>query len=216
MKRKIAYIDESPQWISTFYHSFKEDFEILKIRVKENHTVNNLVKRLFQNKLDAIVTDYLLEEEGDVAFNGNAIVEEVRKYNAHFPIVMLTSYESQAISFMDDVHIIYGKSIFDGESEEELALFKSKIKSNISNYYKKKRDTDSRIKHLVEKKNNEGLNLFEEEELTKLYILHDELNPNDKDLPANIIHHSSISKLNEFVNETKEILKELKIINQNK
>jgi hypothetical protein len=49
-----------------------------------------------------------------------------------------------------------------------------------------------------------------------LYILFDELNPEGKDLPANLIHRDSISKLNEFVNETKEILEELKKLNQNK
>ena len=82
--------------------------------------------------------------------------------------------------------------------------------------YKKIEDTNSRIEQLVEKRNDAGLEIFEEEELTKLYILFDELNPDGKDLPANLIHRDSISKLNEFVSETREILEELKKLNLNK
>lgn len=50
--------------------------------------------------------------------------------------------------------------------------------------------------------------------MSKLYILFDELNPDGKDLPANLINRDSITKLNEFVKETKEILEELKKMNK--
>ena len=132
---------------------------------------------------------------------------------------MLTSFPTQAIGHTDDVHIIYNKNILSVENDrekEELDIFKSKIQSNISNYYKKIDDTNLRIEELVEKRNDVGLEIFEEEELTKLYILFDELNPEGKDLPANLIHRDSISKLNEFVSETREILEELKKLNLNK
>src|SRR5690606_37534668 len=111
----------------------------------------------------------------------------------------------------------YSKDILTVENEkdeEELDVFKKKIQSNISNYYKKIEDTNYRIEQLIEKRNNEGLKISEEEELTKLYILFDELNPEGKDLPANLIHRNSISRLNEFVNEAKEILEELKKLNK--
>ncbi len=123
MKYNIAYIDESPQWIQTFYQTFKHEFEIVKILVDKDCSIDNVLEILFKSELDAIVTDFLLEEEGEVSFNGNKIVEEVRGFKPYFPIVMLTAHEPQAISHMDDVHIIYGKSILDGESEEELELF---------------------------------------------------------------------------------------------
>ena len=132
---------------------------------------------------------------------------------------MLTSYPIQVIGHIDDVHIIYSKDILTVENDkdqEELDIFKTKIQSNISNYYRKIEDTNTRIEQLIEKRNSQGLDIAEEEELTKLYILFDELNPEGKDLPANLIHRDSISKLNEFVNETKEILNELKKLNQKK
>jgi hypothetical protein len=218
MKYKIAYIDEDKGWINTFYQTFKNDFEILRIEVNPESSVDAILDQLLSNNLDAIVTDYLLEENAEVPFNGNKIVEEIKRTKPHFPIVMLTSFPTQAIGHTDDVHIIYNKNILSVENDrekEELDIFKSKIQSNISNYYKKIDDTNLKIEQLIEKRNNNGLEISEEEELTKLYILFDELNPDGKDLPANLIHRDSITKLNEFVSETREILEELKKLNLN-
>ncbi|MGB6093746.1 MAG: hypothetical protein WBF83_08295 [Moheibacter sp.] len=219
MKYRIAYIDEDKGWINTFYHTFKNDFDVTRIEVNSESSVESIFAQLQESQLDAIVTDYLLEENAEVPFNGNKIVEEIKRVRPHFPIVMLTSYPTQAIGHTDDVHIIYSKDILTIENDkdqEELDIFKAKIQSNISNYYRKIEDTNTRIEQLIEKRNNQGLDISEEEELTKLYILFDELNPDGKDLPANLIHRDSISKLNEFVSETKEILEELKKLNQKK
>ncbi|WP_028524680.1 hypothetical protein [Runella limosa] len=217
MKYRIAYIDEDKGWINTFYHTFKNDFDVTRIEVDSESSIESIFVKLRESNLDAIVTDYLLEENAEVPFNGNKIVEEIKRTRPYFPIVMLTSYPTQAIGHTDDVHIIYSKDILTVENDkEELEIFKAKIQSNISNYYRKIEDTNTRIEQLIEKRNNKGLDIAEEEELTKLYILFDELNPEGKDLPANLIHRDSISKLNEFVNETKEILEELKKLNQNK
>lgn len=210
MKYKITYIDESDAWLNTVYHTLKNDFDVLRIKVNAESSIESIVTELFNSELDAVITDYLLEEEGDVSFNGNKIVEEIRKINPHFPIIMLTSHEPQAISHMDDVHIIYGKGILDGQSENELELFKTKIKSNITTYYSKIENTQKKIEELVKKQNETGLEMPEEEELTKLFILMDELEPNGKDLPVNLIHPNSITKLNDFVVQTREILEELK------
>ena len=219
MKYSIAYIDEDKGWINTFYHTFKNDLDITRIEVNSESSIESILAKLHESNHDAIVTDYLLEENAEVPFNGNKIVDEIKRIRPHFPIVMLTSYPTQAIGHTDDVHIIYNKDILTVENDkdqEELDVFKTKIQSNISNYYRKIEDTNTRIEKLIEKRNNQGLDIPEEEELTKLYILFDELNPEGKDLPANLIHRDSISKLNEFVNETKEILEELKKLNQKK
>ena len=210
MKYKIAYIDESDAWLNTVYQTFKNDFDVLRIKVDAKSSVASIIEELFSLELHAIITDYLLEEEGDVSFNGNKIVEEIKRHKPHFPLIMLTSYEPQAISYMDDVHIIYGKGMLDGENEDELELFKTKVKSNISTYYSKIGNTQKRIEELVAKQNEKGLELLEEEELTKLFMLMDELEPESKELPSNLIHHKSITKLNDFVAQTKEILEELK------
>lgn len=219
MKYKIAYIDEDKGWINTFYHTFKNDFEIFRMEVNQESSVESILLDIQINNLDAVVTDYLLEENAEVPFNGNKIVEALKNTRPHFPIIMLTSFPTQAIGHTDDVHIIYTKDILTIENDkdqEELDVFKNKILANISNYYKKINETNLKIEQLIEKRNSSGLDIKEEEELSKLYILFDELNPDGKDLPANLINRDSITKLNEFVKETKEILEELKKLNQKK
>lgn len=210
MKYRIVYIDESDAWLNTFYQTFKADFEIIRIKVKEDSTINSIVEEIFKNEPDGVVTDYLLDEEGQVNFNGNQIVDAIRKVKPHFPITMLTSYEPQAINHMEDVHIINGKSDLDGESEEALQILKSKIQHDIESFYRKLSATQSKIEELVKKKNESELEPQEEEDLTKLFILMDELEPKGKEIRANLIKSESITKLNDFVIETKEILEELR------
>src|SRR6185437_9849855 len=210
MKYKIAYLDESDQWLNTFYHTFKKDFEIVLIKIDGSLGIDEIITKLFSDNIDAIVSDYLLEEEGNGSFNRNKIVQALKAHRPYFPIIMLTAHESQAINHMDDVHIIYGKHILDGENDYELNLFKAKIKSNIEHYYTKFSSTQKRIEELAKKKNSGGLQLSEEEELTRLLILMDELEPEGKDMPANLLSQGSITKLNEFVAETKALLEELK------
>ncbi|MEZ2414310.1 hypothetical protein ACA086_05045 [Muriicola sp. E247] len=210
MKYRIVYIDESDAWLNTFYQTFKADFEIIRIKVNEESTIDSLIEEIFKNEPDGVVTDYLLDEEGQVDFNGNQIVDAIRKVKPHLPITMLTSYEPQAINHMDEVHIINGKSDLDGESEEALQILKSKIKHDIDNFYRKLSNTQSQIEDLVKKKNESELEPQEEEDLTKLFILMDELEPDGKEIRANLIKSESITKLNDFVHETKEILEELR------
>lgn len=173
-------------------------------------TLDSIVNTISENEVDGLVTDYLLDETGEVDFNGNNIVDAVRSYKPHFPAIMLTSYEPQAISQTEDVNIINGKDILDGENKERLEILRIKIKFNIDRYYSLIENTESRIEELVEKRNNNDLEPKEEEELTKLFILLDELEPEGKDIPANLIKDEAITKLNEFVSQTREILDELK------
>ena len=123
---------------------------------------------------------------------------------------MLTAHEPEAISYMDDVHIIYDKKVLDEGNEEDLEILKTKIKSNIDRYYARIEKTEKRIETLVKKKNEKSLEPKEEEELTKLFILMDELEPEGKEIPANLIKPEAITKLNDFVTQTREILGELK------
>lgn len=214
MSYRLAYIDEQEASLSNFYSHFSNDYELLMIKVDANSTVELILQECFDNEVDAIVTDYKLEEEGNVSFNGDKLFEAIKTIYPHFPVIMLTSWEPDAIDHMENVHLIYNKDILDGKNSEEFSIFKSKINSTIKNYYKKIEDTNHRISELVSKRNDSKLEISEEEELTKLYMLYDELHPDGKEIPANLIQRESITQLNHFVNEAKEILEELRKINK--
>lgn len=210
MKYKIAYIDEDEAWINTFYQTFKDDFDIVRVKADSNTTLDGLVNLIIEEELDGVITDYLLDESGDVEFNGNRIVEAINRYKPHFPVLMLTSYETQAMNHTENVNIIYDKDALDGENEKRLSVFKTKIKSNIERHRQLQETTQSRIEELAEKRNKDELIPEEEEELTKLFIRLDELQPEGKDIPANLVRPEAITKLNNLVDQTREILNELK------
>lgn len=208
MKYTILYIDEDPSWIQQVYQYFKDDFIVEKFLVDKSSSIDNILKTISQSKIDCIVTDYLLDETGEVDFNGNIIVDEIRKIKPFYPITMLTAHETDAVDNTEDAHIIYDKDSLNEESKLKIII--SKIKSSIESYHSKIENTENRIIELVKRRNEGKLEPKEEEELTKLFILFDELEPEGKDIPANLITTESITKLNEFVNQTKEILEKLK------
>lgn len=210
MAYKIAYIDEDDGWLNTFYQTFKDTFTILRIKIEENTTLDEVIAKISEPDIDGIVTDYALDESGYAAFNGNAIVDAVRSIRPHFPIIMLTSYQPQAISQMDDVNIINGKDDLDGESEERVEILRGKILTNIERYYSRIEKTEKRIEELIDKRNAKSIEPIEEEELTKLFIFMDELVPEGKGVPANFINKEAITAISDFVKETRDILNELK------
>src|SRR5690606_27834974 len=162
MKYKIAYIDEDKGWINTFYHTFKNDFDVTRIEVNSESSVESILVKLQESDLDAIVTDYLSEENAEVPFNGNKIVEDIKRIRPHFPIVMLTSYPTQAIGHTDDVHIIYSIDILtvDNDKDQEgLDIFKTGIQAHISHYYRNIEDTNPRIEQLIEKRNSPAVDI---------------------------------------------------------
>ncbi len=214
MNYKLAHIDENLGDMSSFYQYFKNDFEILRIQVTDQSTIESIVMKAFENSVDAIVTDYKLEGEVGVDFNGDKIFDFIKEKRPHFPVVVFTSHEKDAIDFLEDVHIIYDKIILDGDHADEVGYFVLKLKANIQRHYSKIENTEKEIELLVAKKNEIGLEPSEEETLTKLFILMDELDPEGKELPTNIIQSGTITKLNDFVSQTKEILEELKKANK--
>lgn len=216
MKFKLAYVDEQETSISNFYSHFSNDYDLLIIHVNEGSSIDSIVDECFNNEVNAIITDYKLEEEGNVDFNGDALFNAIKSKHPHFPVIMLTSWEPEAIDHMENVHLIYSKDILDGESADEFNIFNSKITHNIKSYFKKIEETNEKISFYVDERSKRKLEIYEEEELTKLYILYDELHPEGKEIPTNLIQRESITQLNEFLNEAKGILNELRNINENK
>ena len=167
----IGYIDEDKGWQQTFYDYFNNDFRVVNIEVSSNSTVKNLVAEVRKNKIELLVIDFRLNETGEVTFNGDAIIEDIIQTTPHFPIIVLTSFEPDAINTLENVNIINGKDILDGENQEKVDLLKKRIEANINNYYLKIKKAEDRIEELILLKGKKPLEPKEEEELTKLYYI---------------------------------------------
>ncbi len=210
MKYNLGYIDEDEGWRNTFYQIFKDDFNVVLFDIVSSTTVESIISEITNLNLDGIVVDFRLDETGIVNFNGDVVAESLLADRPHFPIIMLTSFEQDAIDNVEDVNIINAKDVLDGDSPEKIDVLRSKLQSNIQNYYSKIERTEKRIIELVKKRNEGSIEPKEEEELTKCYMYIDEIYPEEKQIPANLIQQGAITKLNDFVSQSKEILDQLK------
>ncbi|MBK9013352.1 MAG: hypothetical protein IPM82_04345 [Saprospiraceae bacterium] len=131
-----------------------------------------------------------------------------------FPLFIITGKDEDYVLSQvdeDDSDIVRDKD----ELTDKTQSLITRIKNKISSYKGKINEAENTIRMLIEKKDSgEGLSLLEEELLTKKYLFLEEINPDDKTLPDNLIQPKSITKLNEFVLDTKQILEELKKLNK--
>lgn len=209
-KYKVGYLDESASARNSVRQYLKNDFEIILFDIEDSTTINSILDKIKDQKLDLIIIDFRLNETGFVSFNGGDVSEAILNKWPHFPIMMLTSYENEAINQVDNVNIINGKDIFDGENQEKVDIFINKIKSNINRYYTHIKNAEIRICELAEKKLNTPLTLTEEEEYSKLFIFLDEIDPENKAFPSHMMNPENVSQLNDMISTAKEILEELK------
>lgn len=70
----------------------------------------DMVERLLELKVDALVSDFQLSEAGPVGYNGEALVEAVLSKRAGFPCFIQTSFDDAALKAADDVNRVYSKN----------------------------------------------------------------------------------------------------------
>ena len=116
---------------------------------------------------------------------------------------MLTSYAQDAIAHMEDVYIVKDKE----EIESSANLFLKQLETAIDRYQTKIITAENKIKELSEKK---VLSIQEEEELLRLHIFMNEVDPEANQLPASVLTSSAINNISDLVKESKELLSILK------
>lgn len=211
-KYKIGYIDEESQWVEKFKRDLKDDFEIIVFDLNADLTLIDIVKQIEEAQLDCLLVDYELNEAAIVQFNGNEIIEKVRDRYPYFPVFIITGKEEKdVLEQVEDGDIVRLKD----ELNDKRSILVQRIKLKIETYHRQIQEAEETVKKLVEKRNAEGgLSIHEEELITEKYLFLEKINPSEKTLPDNLIQPESITKLNEFVSDTKQILEELKKLNK--
>ena len=186
-KYRIGYLDE--------------DIKILPLENINN--VYDVLRFINDEELDALVVDYRLADSGQLTFNGDSVVDLINSQKKYFPLVMLTSYAQDAIAHMEDVYIVKDKE----EIESSANLFLKQLETAIDRYQTKIITAENKIKELSEKK---VLSIQEEEELLRLHIFMNEVDPEANQLPASLLTSSAINNISDLVKESKELLSILK------
>lgn len=202
-KYRIGYLDEDEGYQAKFYQAFKNEFDIKILPIENINNVYDVLRFINDEELDALVVDYRLADSGQLTFNGDSVVDLINSHKKYFPLVMLTSYAQDAIAHMEDVYIVKDKE----EIERSANLFLKQLETAIDRYQTKIITAENKIKELSEKKN---LSIQEEEELLRLHIFMNEVDPEANQLPASLLTSSAINNISDLVKESKELLSILK------
>ena len=202
-KYRIGYLDEDEGYQAKFYQAFKNEFDIKILPIENINNVYDVLRFINDEELDALVVDYRLADSGQLTFNGDSVVDLINSQKKYFPFVMLTSYAQDAIAHMEDVYIVKDKE----EIESSANLFLKQLETAIDRYQTKIITAENKIKELSEKK---VLSIQEEEELLRLHIFMNEVDPEANQLPASLLTSSAINNISDLVKESKELLSILK------
>ena len=202
-KYRIGYLDEDEGYQARFYQAFKNEFDIKILPIENINNVYDVLRFINDEELDALVVDYRLADSGQLTFNGDSVVDLINSQKKYFPLVMLTSYAQDAIAHMEDVYIVKDKE----EIESSANLFLKQLETAIDRYQTKIITAENKIKELSEKK---VLSIQEEEELLRLHIFMNEVDPEANQLPASLLTSSAINNISDLVKESKELLSILK------
>ena len=202
-KYRIGYLDEDEGYQAKFYQAFKNEFDIKILPIENINNVYDVLRFINDEELDALVVDYRLADSGQLTFNRDSVVDLINSQKKYFPLVMLTSYAQDAIAHMEDVYIVKDKE----EIESSANLFLKQLETAIDRYQTKIITAENKIKELSEKK---VLSIQEEEELLRLHIFMNEVDPEANQLPASLLTSSAINNISDLVKESKELLSILK------
>ena len=103
----IAYVDESKDELDNFYgDAFESGYfsEIELVEPEEN--LDQLIAKLLDLEVDALVSDFNLSDDRPTAYNGADVVEAFLAKRRNFPCFIRTSFDQDAMGSSSDVNRI--------------------------------------------------------------------------------------------------------------
>jgi hypothetical protein len=205
-KYKIGYIDEDINFANTFKLRLKEFFDITLIPVTSKTSLNSILKIVEKSNLDCLIVDFNLKETEIVTFFGDEIIEKLRLKNPYFPTFILTSKEEELVlSEVEDNEIVRLKD----ELSDKKNILVTRIQNKIVRYYNMINSAETELKNLVVKKQNQKITLLEEERISEIYSFLDKIYYAEKIFPSHLAKKDNLTRLEEFVESSKDILAEL-------
>ncbi|MBI2239400.1 MAG: hypothetical protein HYU59_01195 [Magnetospirillum gryphiswaldense] len=107
----IAYIDENEDARADFFTDAYQSGLFKEVHVLAPEArLSEMVDKLLDLHIDAVISDFQLTEAGPVDYNGEALVEAVLAKRAGFPCFIRTSFADEALKAAEDVNRVYSKN----------------------------------------------------------------------------------------------------------
>lgn len=207
MQYKIGYIDENEGWKSTFYHAFADDFEVILFDLNEKTTAESLVEEIFSQPLDMLVIDFLLDETGILDFNADKIVELIQNRNLYYPLIILTSNETDALDHIENVNLINGKDMLSSEDDtSKKHILKHKFTKIIESYKLKLGASENKLSELEIKRNDIGLSPTEEDKYVELNNYLDNISTSSGRISRSFYSEGTNNRLDDLIKKTQTMI----------
>lgn len=107
----IAYVDEHADARDDFFTDAYQSGLFGEVHVlAPESTLPEMVDKLFELEIDALISDFQLSEATPVDYDGEILVEAMLARRAGFPCFIQTSFDEAALKAADDVNRVYSKN----------------------------------------------------------------------------------------------------------
>ena len=107
---RIVYIDENEDARSNFFtDAYQSGFFAEVYILAPEPTLTQMVEKLFELQIDAVISDFQLTDAGPVDYTGEILVDAILAKRADFPCFIQTSFDEAALKAADDVNRVYSK-----------------------------------------------------------------------------------------------------------
>lgn len=202
---KVIYIDEDAGWQSLVHAALSDRYEII---IPE--TIPQNVSDIWDEVRDGqvAIVDFRLNENGIVAYTGDDVAREIHRHNKHFPIIIITSFEDNALQECTEIQTIRDKVII--TSPNALQKLYLMIDSAVAIYDKKKAACEKTIQDcLVKISKGVALSPLEEADRFDAELYLSELD-RDSSVRANLISVGTSKKLDEMLSLARTIVSKYK------
>ena len=166
--------------------------------------------------VDAVVTDHMLNDiktniDYNIPYNGVQLVQVFLQERERFPCFILTSFDDKAVDQSTDVNLIYTKGILhDSEKATQAqANFLDRIKNQIIHYRQAIEDSENRLLELIAKKEADGLNAPEEDEMICLDTFIEKSLDKKSILPSTAKAMKESDSISELLKKVDELTKKI-------
>lgn len=212
-KYKILYVDEVASERRRFQlyihdNDSEQNFEVVAPELDDN--LNDFLDTIMREHYDAIITDHKLNEENSkIQYDGIELVEAILKCKFSFPCFILTSFDDEAVRDGSDVNIVYIKGLMDSDEEQEgyKAKFIDKIENQIKHHRKNIQEAQNELVELLSKPYRDAK---DEERLIELDTYIEKTTDTPSAIPAQLKGGNNLAKLHQMIQNTDQLLKELK------
>ncbi len=213
MDYKILFIDEE----STQHDQFLDYFEQVCPEIVPKcefplSTIGEMLQRIEELCVDAVVTDFRLNEmrtdiHYNVNYDGVELINAIRKQRDGFPCFVITSHDDEAVNGTDDVNMVYIKDILKPDADKAKVTFAERVTRQVDKYRSRIGNARQELSALIEKRYSGKANVHDEERIIKLdSFLEKSLDSYDS-IPDELKELSNLERLNTLIGKVDDLLK---------